>query len=478
MVKVQPWYLKSFPKNLKTLLLFFLFQALLLLVVFFPQGFDTAIGTIKPNLSIAQLKSILGLSDAGSNLSAASDLVLTGTNLEGNYAWVLNLWPPATVWMDALGIRFFGAFGVVPFVMLVSITSWAVTFTLLTWPFLKNVTWASLLLISELALLSFAPFQSWIFGAGFLYGDGLAVSSFISGLAVILYRAFNNSNWKFWLRDGIIVGLFFATSVLYRNAYQYVPIFLGILGLFFVVSVCLTQLISKKSLSKSVLLKSSLLLLSSFLVTFTVQIPYYGYIKETRQRDTLTVVENEFYPAIWKHSSDVDQWYRNAGLTVACDIAPTKCQQIKGRLSRGATFSVEEYRNMFLEAVIQNPSAYVEQRLHYISSQWSADEMMSYIDGPVDYTQGSVSYTSVRHQNIPQSLVFFGGMLFMFVASLWFAFRKKIWITLSFPVSIIAILIPFAVVHIETRYLLPLKFIALLVPLLLILNFRNRESRF
>ena len=208
-----------------------LVQFVVVLVFIFFQGLNTPHGLVTLQLAPEQMvrMPIFAAGDQGSYLRAALNLIATGQNTP-EWAWVLNLWPPGMVWLDAAIIRFSPLdYGVT--IGFITALLWSTTLALLTWPFMRGVKLALVVLLVELGILGTSPFQSWMFDEGLFYADGLAAGSFLLGMVLIVNRVRSAAPVQVWIRDGIYVGIAFAAAIYLRASYQLVPWALAALAL-------------------------------------------------------------------------------------------------------------------------------------------------------------------------------------------------------------------------------------------------------
>ena len=130
----------------------------------FPQGINSEFSGALLSNTPEELAQIAGLSDAGSYIKAALDLVETG-GLSSDNIWVINLWPPGMVWLNGALITVFGANYAVAYALLLALL-WALFFTYFAFRILDS--WGLVAATLGLAiLLSLGPFPNWIFDSGF-----------------------------------------------------------------------------------------------------------------------------------------------------------------------------------------------------------------------------------------------------------------------------------------------------------------------
>jgi hypothetical protein len=451
-------------------------QLVIVLVFIFFQGLNTPHGLVTLQLAPERMAQIFGFGDSGSYLKAAFNLVATGHNTpQGTpeWAWVLNLWPPGMVWLDAVIIRFSPLdYGVT--IGLITALLWSTTLSLLTWPFMRAVKPALVVLLVELVILGTSPFQSWMFDEGLFYADGLAAGSFLLGMALIANRVRSAAPAQVWIRDGIYAGIAFAAAVYLRASYQLVPwalaaLALGIAGMIIVKRI--------RGLPSGDLGRQAILLVAAALTIPLLMQPYTAYLQQVRGRSQFVTTQELSYAAVWKSQQldSIPQWAQDAGSTVGCDIAPAECALIHRAQADGKVFTPGEFRDALSEAIVTHPIQFVGNRVSYVSEQWFADEVGSYFHQKTDYKTGPVSYSSSNNLNPGQGLLYLVLLIAAIVAAFKLAARGR-WALLIIPLMAMALLAPFAIVHVEVRYLIPLKVIGLLAPIL-VLMLREQPAR-
>jgi hypothetical protein len=448
--------------------------ALVLFLIFF-QGLNTPHGLVTLQLAperMAQIWEHSDLRDQGSYLHAALSLIATGRNTQ-EWAWVLNLWPPGMVWLDAGIIRFSPLdYGVT--IGLITALLWSATLSVLTWPFMTRMKPALVVLLVELAILGTSPFQSWMFDEGLFYADGLAAGSFLLGLALIVNRLRTAAPIQGWIRDGIYVGIAFAAAIYLRASYQLVAWALAALALTVTGMIIVRKI---RGLPSADLGRQAILLISAALTVPLLMQPYTAFVQQDRARTQFVMTQELSYAAAWQNPQldSVPEWVLDGGSTLGCDIDPGECALIHRAQSGGKVFTPNELRDALVKAIAAHPLAFVGNRTSYVAKQWFADELGSYFHKKTDYRAGPVSYSSSDNLNPGQGLFYLMLLIVALVAACILAARGR-WTLLVIPIMAMAILAPLAIVHVEVRYLIPLKLIGLLAPIL-ILMLREQPSR-
>jgi hypothetical protein len=198
-----------------------------------PQGFDTLFFGHPVTASVSQLIPALGGSDAGSYLGAALDL--QDGSISPKYAWVLNLWPPGMPYILALMIKLGGgASPVLPMVILLCIL-WSVVLATLAGILLPRHGYLTFTVFTVFWLLS-PIFTAWTIHGGVLGSDGLATAlGTLVAIGLVWATLAGPSRRPRWLLYvGLGTGL--AALAYLRIMWFYaVPAALGVVALFAVV---------------------------------------------------------------------------------------------------------------------------------------------------------------------------------------------------------------------------------------------------
>jgi len=442
-----------------------LLQFGILISFIFFQGLNTPHGLVTLQLAPQRMAQIFGDADSGSYLKAALGLIAKGQNAP-EWAWVLNLWPPGMVWLDAGIIRFSPLdYGVT--IGLITALLWSATLSVLTWPFMRRMKPALVILLVELAILGTSPFQSWMFDEGLFYADGLAAGSFLLGLALIVNRVRTAAPVQVWVRDGIFAGIAFAAAIYLRASYQLVLWALAALALTVAGMVIVKKI---RRLPSADLGRQAILLIAAALTVPILMQPYTAFVQQDRGRTQFVMTQDLSYIAAWENPQldSVPQWLLDGGSTLGCDIDPAECALIHQAESDGTVFTPVELRDALFQAIVTHPLQFVGNRVSYVGEQWFADEVGSYQHKKTDYRSGPGSYSSSNNLNPGQGLLYIVLLIVAIASGCILALRGK-WAMLVIPAMALALVAPFAIVHVEVRYLIPLKLIGLLSPLLLLM---------
>jgi hypothetical protein len=434
-------------------------QLVLLVVCLFFQGLNTPHGLVTLSLPSGAMAKLFGFADSGSYLQAAQNLIANGRST------------PEMIWLDGLSIRVSPfPFGVT--IALINVLAWSAPFAILAFPFMRNLRSTLILVAVEFAILALPPFQSWMFDEGLFYADGLAAAMFLLALVLLANRLLNPASIQTSARDGIFVGIALAAAVYLRASYQLVPWVLGaVLAVLCVV--LLLRRIRRRPGSRGLVREVLMLGVAVVSVLLLLQ-PYALYVSQTRHRLAFVATEELVYRDAWQDPSTgkVDQWLIDAGAPLGCELDLTACKQINRQVASGSSPSSDVLRDDLIKAIIAHPLEFVGNRVYYVLHQWFGDELASYSHVATDeaaYASGKgVSYGSSDNLNPPEGLLFLALAIAAFASAIVLAWRRRQLSMLIIPLSFLALLAPFAIVHVEVRYLIPLKLIGLLAPVLLI----------
>lgn len=454
------------------MVLAWLLQLVLVSWILFFGGLNTEHGLITLQLSPDRMVEIYGFADAGSYLQAALNLIATGTSTP-EWAWVLNLWPPGMVWLDATIIKISPwDFGVT--FALITAFAWSLALAILAWPFIRTLKSAAIVVVVELAILGTSPFQSWMFDEGLFYADSLAVAMFLLGLALVVNRIRSAGPMISWIRDGILAGIAFASAIYLRASYNLVPWALGAVALLTLILL----VVQRRRRDVTYLWRQAVLTGVAGLSVLFLALPYTVFLLQERDRAQFVRTEELVYEHAWEDPDvkTIPQWMLDGGSTVGCDIDPEQCAEFAKETASGVTHSPEELRDELIEAIVTHPGEFIVNRVSHVSTQWFADELSSYSRAETDYTSGPVTYAASHNYNVAHGLLYLALLVITFGSAIVLAIRGN-WAMLIVPVLALAILAPFAIVHVEVRYLIPLKFIGLLAPLLVLMLWEQPTRR-
>ncbi|MFT4285227.1 MAG: hypothetical protein QM598_10390 [Protaetiibacter sp.] len=439
-------------------------QFLLVCLILFFSGVNATHGLVTLLLSPERMVEIYGGADAGSYLGAALNLIANG-RITPEFEWIYNLWPPGMVWLDALLVRFSPLpFGVS--LALVTAGAWAVALSLLVYPFVARRRALLVVALVELLILATSPFQSWMYDEGLLYADGFAAAFLVIALAVTVARSAAGGPVRLHVRDGLLAGIALAGTVYFRASNNLVPIVFLAVGAV-LLAVVLVRRVRKHPAGG--LLPQALLVATAAAAAFVLLAPYSALVYQKHDRIQFVQTENLVYDHAWHRADDPDrpQWISDAGASLGCELDEETCERFEEERDAGETPAPEELRDALIGAILAHPGEWVVHRVGVVLRQWFGDEVSSYAHIETDYESGPVGYSGSFNLNPPAGLAYLGLLVASFTIGIRLAARGR-WTMLVVPLTALALLAPFAIVHVEVRYLIPLKMIGLLAPMLVL----------
>lgn len=410
-----------------------------------------------------------GLSDVSGYVQTGLELAKTGAVAEQNL-WRLRLFGPGMTYFYAAVIKVFGNDDLfILRVLIIAIFLWACLLT----SFIRHLSHRYSLAHASLALLATLIF-AWpgegMFNAYLLGSDIWALFSFCLGFWCV-YRATELKNSK--LTRGMLIvvaGLSLSSAMLIAGRYAFITE-----GLLFVLTgswvVRLIRQRGRRRLSPQKKNTSMLLLTASVVIAFLATVPWRVYSEQYLRPGSYSLRSSELY---WAQRWMPDSYLLNNGIGFleqgganwACDLNPTRCQDIytKERTSgsnyNGTGTTVVEFRTLAIEAAIKKPHLYLQNRLSNLASAW------------FNFNQPSTS-----QQRTSQ--------VFGLIASIVCLFRLVGFRTRQFMGQIdlatrivgitvlVGFLAPYLLYHIEYRYLLPLRFLAIVLFPFLVTTSKN-----
>ena len=442
--------------NFEKLRLFRLANFFLMTFVFYlhylPNGLATKINNSSLSISASAdaIISALKGSDAASLLSLGKSWSQDITLVESGLEWIVRLWTPGLPWLESLLLRFFGQSMPIYLVLLViSFLIWLVALDFLFVIIQKVFGLPLAFLINSLILLS--PDVEFMF-KNILNTEVIATGLFLIG--ILGFLKINNSRKP--EITAILAGLSFGISIMFRHGYDSV-LFGSSLMLFFFTAYRVinfyksnptptTYKIGNQIRSVVVGLDSNLrnawlFLTSAWLITLPLRL----YLRFTLnfaafQLSTSGVLLGQ---NIWfREDSFMVKYWNSTGMNWACQIDPAKCTEL----------NVTEYKfppksGLLFEgllSVMENPIAYLSLRFEDLIRTWN------YMESPPVFDK-----------------LFIGGIIPVFITVL-YIYRDKL---LTLPWSSIAVLVgaalalvaQIAVLHYETRYLIPIRMLLLVL---------------
>ena len=423
-------------------------HTLLVGLVVFYGGFHGQHGAIRLDMTPDQIIKAYGNGDAGSYLRAATALVDAGRVPARSWG-VLDLWPPGMVWADALAVKYSPLPLAVTIALALSVV-WGVALTLVTWPFVQRRRWLLGIAAVELLLLGTWPFQSWMFDQGIMYADGFAAGFLLIGLAVIVHRTLRGGPMRAWFRDGLLAGVAVAGSVYFRASNNLIPVALGGLA-FILAAVLVVGRIRGRAPDRGVA-ANALITAAAAVTTIVLMLPYGALIFHREHRLQFVNTQDLLYAVSWQYVTPepLPQWLIDAGDPLGCELDAKQCAEF---IAQRPPPTSDELRDALIGAIVQHPGKWLSLRSHTLVHQW-------------------FTYDANPGEGYAYLLLVLAALSASIALS-----RRGRWALLIVPLAAGALLGPFTFVHIEERYLIPIKLLGLVAPTLAFAWCNEREAR-
>ncbi len=409
----------------------------------FSWGFGNSSNGAVLTSTAQELFDIFGLSDSGSFLRASIELEALG-GLTSDKLWVINLWPPGMVWLNAYLSTLFGNFFGVSYAVLTALT-WSALISYVGIEALRKFGVFAAFTFSSLVLVS-SPFQSWIFGWGLFYAEGFSTAAYLSAL-IFLIKSSRSSKTSARVSLAVLSGTLFAIAAYFRASYSLIESLLLVSTILVAFITLLGHYVRKVRHLK----KPSLSLLSSFgaawLAMFILMEPWLRFVEESVRYDrSWTVVSGNFFRGAWVDRSLLPDFLASGGGGWACIIDRVFCKEVNEfELSTGTQFPLEQMQQMTVFTALGNPLEYLADRFHFMVNGWFSNEGSM---GAINLVWGTI--------------LFVGLVFFLFLALKVLIQGEAVIIFILATATILAL--PLFVGHIEPRYFIPIKLLVLLIP--------------
>jgi hypothetical protein len=417
--------------------LFLLFLVCSLVAIsIFPLGLDSVyLGATLRN-SPEELAESFGLSDAGSYLKAALELHSLG-GLTSDKHWVINLWPPGMVLLNAALISIFGTNFAIAYAVLIAIL-WSTFFYFLGIKILER--WGVVPSVISLALLiSSGPFQNWIFDNGLFYAEGVSQLFFLTGLIALVKASRSDEGFENFAY-GILAGTSLAIAAYFRATFSTLESVLLLSLIFASITWALGSRIQKLSGLQESIRRFTISVGGAWVSMFLLMEPWLQYTTlGIRGIRTWSVVSGSFFRGVWVERSEQAAFLAQGGVGWGCELDPAFCNKVEAyEQSTGSLYPVQELAIQAVRTAVFNFPEYLSDRFNFISVGWFSNE------------------ASIGAPNILSGFVALVGL----VAFLVFAVNR-IWggelIYLVILSMAALLLLPQMIGHIEPRYFIPLK---------------------
>lgn len=421
-----------------------LYVILLVVVSVFPQGFQSLhFGATLTDTPLVMSEKF-GYADAGSYLKGALELSELG-GLTADKHWIINLWPPGMVWLNAALIAVVGSkYGVVYAICVASI--WALLLSIFAVKvskiFGKLMAYVSVSLVAALS-----PLQNWIFDYGIFYAEGFSTAFFLAGL-ITLIRGGSAIETSRLLAFGISSGTFFAIAAYFRATYSTLEPVLLLSTIVGVILLLFPNLLRRLQIRRAEIKAQVLLIGSSWLAMFLLMEPWLQFTRiAIRGMRAWSVVSSGFFRGAWVPREEQAGFLREGGVGWACELDPIFCKVVSSyeEANGPSSYPIGEIFFKTIGTILAHPLEYAADRFDFISTGWFS----------IESAMGSPSILS--------GLIFLTGFGAFVVTCFKMLFRGNL-VMLTIIGFICLILAPAFVGHIEPRYFIALKLLVITMP--------------
>jgi uncharacterized protein (DUF2062 family) len=193
---------------------FFAYFVILLLIAFFARDEFINLDSWIPANKIASILAPV-VSDPVTFLKAATDIYQHGTLLPEN-SWILHLWPPGFIFLEASLLKLVGPGGPLVALLQISICALFAAVFVLQRTVLRPLVGAYISSVSPLLILLFPVARIFLLSpAGVTFGEGFSVASFIASGLLIFY-AVRTERIGFAVASGVSA----AIAAYFRSQYE------------------------------------------------------------------------------------------------------------------------------------------------------------------------------------------------------------------------------------------------------------------
>ncbi|MFY9141771.1 hypothetical protein [Sulfuricurvum sp.] len=400
------------------------------------------------DLTISKLVQVSVMGDPASFATAAIDIAENGWISSAN-EWILNLWPPGFVLLEAFIIKVFGIDTPIILVLQIMASALFSVVLLLLYEFLNEHINQKIALILPLLIFAFPVARVFLLEPiGISLGESFSVGFFLLAILLSIRSVVQNS-----FRKAIYAGIFLALSAYFRSQFEIVLIILTGWGI-------LLFIISKIIRFQSPNIKSALKTIGVILlVAHAVTIPWrvYHWVHQGSPLWVYTVSvtfgnavsSSEFLESV--HGGFVVA----GGGNLVCRINPAAC---------GDTANAKE---LFIKTFLEHPLEWYSLKLGLIGKYWFSSIQ---------------NFVTVGVASTISDIVINGSLLGMLIAILYFLLNyklktDKLWLLLLwFNVSILSTyFIIFTIAHFEVRYFYFPKIV--IITMFILLMFLHRKNK-
>jgi hypothetical protein len=393
--------------------------------------------------SAKELSDVFGYGDNGSFLKAAIELQELG-GLTNDKHWVINLWPPGMVWLNALLIQVFGKYFALAYASLLAIT-WASLISYVAFKVRIKFGLFLAFLFSALVLAS-SPLQYWIFGFGFFYSEGFSTAAFMWAM-ILLLESNQTQNRIHIVSLGVLSGSLLAIAAYFRASYSILETGLFVVALLTGMGMILGHTVKSLFRLKALFAPVFFSTTSAWISMFLLMEPWLRFVESSiRFQRSWSVVSGNFFRGAWSDRSLLPAFLSEGGGGWACIVEPDFCNEIaKFESSTGGQFPIDAITSRTVQAAILNPIEFLQDRVFFLFKGWFSVESTM---GNPNLIWGAISLVAVFWLSIVMAKRVLKGELVYVVVF----------------VSLAILLLPMLVGHVEPRYFVPIKLLVLLVP--------------
>jgi hypothetical protein len=437
---------------------------LLYLVVLWVIAFPNGRGTLFSGLSIydnpREVVEKFGYADVASYVRGGIDLADDWKMSEENF-WLLRLWPPGQFYLIALLIAIFGTnVSIVLSMAALILPLWA-TVLVVARRLIADELNQRTSIYFVLAAFALSPISGGLIGNGLPISDsvGTAFASMsllcvVAGLSTVSARA----RFARCFLSGSLLGI----AAYIRNSFELVGLALTGLLIFVVALIALAMILKRlfsRFTSVPTIIRMAVMPLVAFVLAFhALTIPWRLVAAQTIKHSdySWSVADEIYWEQRWMPNQVFEEkgfgWLKTGAANSACRIDLEKCQRIlehemaTGAPYSGAGYSQAEFRKMAIETYKSRPIALAIDRSGIFLKSWFG------------FGEGRSPMLLFAH------LFSLACFVLTTVASLLLILRKtQILRSLIFLVSVAALAAPFLIMHIEYRYLDPIKVYSILL---------------
>lgn len=409
-------------------------------------AFRTGQYGVTQEMGFMQARKVLGGLDAGSYMQGGLSLA-EGTFRDPSNNFIWELWPPGMSLMNFLFIKVLGI-GSSP-LLIWSFFSSLVTalLTYLLFGFLKNQKKSfqifGIVLIA-IFLISSAT-QGWLLDQGIMYAEGLTVL----GLFLTLYFM-GEFIQGHKLQNLVLSGLGLALAVFMRSV-NLAIVYLLIACILTLLLLKLAQIFLKTRGKVITMVKVGALttitavpitlmaIWMSFRATWIPNNQYQWVTSAANSWKWYWMRDSDFKETGWGIVAGIDNW--------ACQIDKIVCAKIYA-----APDTNWDYQGLSIQAILQNPISFIVERIPHFWDYWVLNGRWLY----------------PPQSRIPASVSLVEGLLFLCIFLFALFLIAKIW-NKCYELALLQIailfgnLLPLLIYHLEGRYFLPIKLVAVFI---------------